>query len=201
MPWTGNGRFAVPNVPDTTDPEYTIGFSPQLVAGGSSDGTALPDDIRIGKRRPPVDGGSYNNPHWQAVMNSDRLRRHSVDHLEGMWRVRQARIPAPRVPTWEQERPPTRPTATYSPTGYYFTAPHPHPRNAVDAIGPDAVLHFSLADHRRLYKTMTQKPQGRIGVNSYRASPRPWDENLFIPPPAGTNPGLGGIAGNRSYRA
>lgn len=201
MPWRGNGRFAVPAVPETTDPEYTTAFSPRLVSGGSADGTSLPDNVRIGQRVVPVQGGTYNRPDWQAKRNSDRLRRHSKERISPMWRVRQERIPAPRVPRWEQDRPPTRPTAQYSPTGYLVVIPKHIPRNAADAIGPDAVLHFSLADHRRKYPTMTQKPQGRMGVNSYRASPRPWDENLFIPPPAGANPSMGALSGNRSYRA
>lgn len=198
--WSRNPRFAVPGVPETTDPEYTTGFSPHLKSGGSSDGTALPDDIRIGTREPIV-GENYNDPTWQAKRNSDRLRRHSGDVLSPMWRVRQERVPPPRMPIWEQDRPPTRPTASYSPTGYLFTRPWHIPRNAADAIGPDAVLHFSLADHRRKYPTMTQRPQGRVGVNSYRASPRPWDENLFIAPSAGADPRLGTLSGNRSYRA
>lgn len=198
--WTGNGRYAVPAVPETTDPEYTTAFSPRLKAGGSPDGSALPDDIRIGTREPPV-GENYNEPGWQAKRNSDRLRRHSLDRSTGMWRVRQERIPKPTMPIWDQDRPPTRPTAQCSPTGYTFQRPWHIPRNAAEALGPGAVLHFSLADHRRLYQINTQKPQGRVGVNTYRASPRPWDENLFVPPPAGGAVPQGRIAGNRAFRA
>jgi hypothetical protein len=201
-PWSGNGRYAVPQIPDTTDPEYTTAFSPKLKPGGSPDGSQLPDDIRIGTREPIV-GENYNEPGWQARRNSDRLFRHAEEQQRGMWRVRQDRVPAPRMPIWEQERRPTRPTASCSPLGYLKVIPKHIPRNAAEALGPDAVLHFSLADHRRLYAISTQKPQGRVGVNSYRASPRPWDENLFIPPPAGgvATQQPSRISGNRAFRA
>lgn len=195
--WGGPGRYAVKQVPESTDPEWTTGFSPQLKAGGSTDGSALPDDIRTGHREPPV-GENYNDPAWQARQNSEFLKRHSDDHTEEMWKVQQRRVPGGQNPLWVQDREPTRPTARNSPTGYAFQRYWHVPRNAADALGENAVLHFSLADHRRKYQIMTMKPQGRLGVNTYRADPRPWDENLYIPPPAGQH--LGGIAGNRNFR-
>lgn len=195
--WGGPGRYAVKDVPESTDPDYTTGYSPELRAGGSPDGSALPDDVRIGRRKPPV-GENYNEPQWQAHQNSEHLRRHSVEQTAEMWKVQQRKVPGGQNPLWTQDRAPKRPTAENSPTGYAFQRPWHVPRNAADALGEDATLHFSLADHRRKYQIMSMKPQGRLGVNTYRADPRPWDENLFIPPPAGQH--LGGIAGSRTFR-
>jgi hypothetical protein len=202
--WGGAGRYSVPGVEATTDPEYTTGFSPTLKSGGSSDGSQLPDNVRIDKREPPV-GENYNDPEWQARQNSEGLRRHQDDETREMWKVRQAKVPAPHVPLWTQERAPTRPTATNSPTGYAFQRPWHIPRNVNDVMGPGAVSstgasleHFSLADHRRRYEILGMKPQGRMGVNSYRATPRPWDEQLFIAPEPPARQST--ITGTRSFR-
>lgn len=199
--WGGPGRYSVPGIYETTDPNYTTGFSPELKSGGSSTGAEQPDAIRIGSRKlnGPTAGGNYNDPKWRARQNVEKLERQTEDHTEEMWKVRQQRLPAPNVPIWKQERPPTRPTATNSPTGYYFQRPWHIPRNVKDVLGEQATAHFSMADHRRKYEIMGQKPQGRIGVNTYRATPRPWDENLVIVPPSGPNV-TGGIAGNRAWR-
>lgn len=196
--WAGPGRYSVPDVPESTDPDWTTGYSPTLKAGGSPDGSALPDDIRTGHREPPP-----NNPNdhaWNAVRQSEFHQRHSVETTSEMWQVQQHTVPRPRVPLWEQDRLPVRPTATNSPTGYAFTRPWHIPRNIHDAIGEDAVAHFSMADHRRNFEIMGMVPRGRTGVNTYRATPRPWDEQLFIPPPAGQKEMLGGIAGNQNFR-
>jgi hypothetical protein len=200
MIWAGPGRFSVPNVPDTTDPDYTLGFSPHLVSGGSPDGSELPDDIRTGHREPagPGAGGTYNAPKWQNRRNAEKLQRQTFDHTDVMWSVRQRKVHTPRYPIWDQERAPKRPTATNSPTGYAFRRPWNIPRHIKDVLGEDATAHFSLADHRRKYEIMGQRPMGRLGVNTYRAAPRPWDENLYIPPGAGQKPN--GIAGNRTWR-
>lgn len=204
--WGGPGRYSVPGVDVTTDPDYTTGFSPTLRSGGSPDGSQLPDDVRTGRREPPV-GENYNEPQWKARQNSEKLMRHSVEHTEEMWQVKQRRIPAPRVPLWEQERAPIRPTATNSPSGYAFTRPWHIPRNVADALGPGAkgpngetLQHFSLADHRRRYEIMGMKPQGRVGVNSYRVTPRPWDEQLFVAPQANQQAAQPTPVGRRAYR-
>lgn len=202
--WANNARYTVPTVDTTNDPTYTLGFSPALKADGSSDGSALPDAIRIGRKKPPATEGkgTYNVPHWQLVQDSEQNRRYQEDHMDTMWNVQQRRVPPPNVPLWSQERAPIRPTATYSPTGYAVTRPWHIPRNIKDAVGPDATTHFSMADHRRKYAILTQKPQNRTGVNTYRATPTPWDANLFVAPGAPdarpvTNTATGG---RRSFR-
>lgn len=195
--WASN-RYAVPDIPESTDPEYTLGFSPQLKADGSPDGSMLPDDIRTGHREPPP-----NDPN-QHGYNDHRSRefrsRHSVEFYSEGWHTKQEKIPAPRVPRWEQELAPTRPTADRSPSNYLFQRPWHIPRNIKDALGEEATAHFSLADHRRKYEIMGMRPQGRLGTNTYRASPRPWDENLFVAPQATDTPSPMGVPGNRSHR-
>lgn len=202
--WGGPGRYSVPSVDSTTDPDYTTGFSPTLRAGGSPDGTQLPDDVRIGQRELPV-GENYNDPKWQAIQNSEFLQRHSVEQTGEMWSVQQRKIPAPQVPLWTQERAPIRPTATNSPTGYTFQRPWHIPRNVADVYTEDSVAisgasrqHFSMADHRRRYEVMGMKPQGRMGVNTYRANPQPWDQSLYVAPSASQAPNS--ITGTRSFR-
>lgn len=194
----GNQRYAVAGVDKTTDPDYTTGYSPQLKAGGSASGEALPDSMRIGKRESPIPGRNYNDPRWQRREDSEFLKRMSVEEYELQGNVRQYKVPAPRVPYWEQERLPTRPSATRSPAYRTFQRPWHIPRNIKDALGENAVQHFSMADHYRPFPIFGMAPRGRIGTNTYRAQPRPWDENLYVPPAAGQAPS--GIAGNRTYR-
>lgn len=199
----GNQRYAVRDVPESTDPEYTTGYSPPLVAGGSSSGDALPDNVRIGHRETPIPGRNWNDPRWQAQTDAEYLRRHSEEHTEIDWHVRQQKAPTPNHPLWLQERMPVRPTADMAPMGRTFQRPWHIPRNAKDALGETATLHVSLADHRRIHPITSapvhgMRPMGRMGTNTYRPQPRPWDENLFNPPPAGMD--AGGIAGNRAWR-
>jgi hypothetical protein len=178
----GPGRYAVPDIPESTDPEYTNGFSPQLATRGSSDGTMLPDNIRIGTREPPEN--DPNDREYNARRYSEFHKRHSVETTTVGWKVQQHKVPAGQNPLWTQERLPTRPTATDAPAGYMFTRPWHIPRNIKDAVGEDAVAHLSMADHRRDYEIFGMQPQGGIGVNTFRPSVRPWDDNLYLPPRA-----------------
>lgn len=189
----GPGRYSVPDIPDTTDPDYTDGYSPQISVAGSADGTKLPSDIRIGRRNPPPNDPNdreYSRRRW-----SDFLRRTSVERVsEAQPRIRQERPYVPVYPDAVQEKPPTRPTATQAPTDSLVTRPWHVPRNAADAIGEGARLHFSLADHRRMYPIMLQQPRGGVGNNIFRKAPVPWDANLYVAEeaPLSTNPGLFG---------
>lgn len=203
MVFGGNQRYAVKDIPETTDPEYTLGYSPELRAGGSSTGEALPDDVRIGKRETPIPGRNWNDPRWQAKEDSEFLERHSVEDYEVRGPVQQRKAPTPNHPLWYQERLPIRPSATRSPAYATFQRPWHIPRNAKDALGEDAVTHLSLADHRRMYPISAapqhgMRPMGRLGTNTYRPQPQPWDKDLFVPPKAGME--TGAIAGNRAYR-
>lgn len=196
--WGGPGRYSVMDIPESTDPEYQLGGSPALAATGSPDGTMLPDDIRIGTREPPPNDPNRTDVNQRRY--SDFHRRHSVEQTTVGWDVQQYKVPAGQNPLWTQERLPIRPTATRSPLGYAFRRPEHHPRNIKDAVGEDAQDHFSLADHRRAYEIYGQKPQGGVGMNTYRVQPTPWDNNLFVPP-APINDVVQGVFGARGFRA
>lgn len=189
----GPGRYAVPDVPETTDPEWTDGFSPHLAAGGSYDGTRFPDIIRIGKRKPPPN--DPNDKHYTAVRDAEKARRLTVEHVtEPQPRIRQSGPYVPPIPDQVQPKLPTRRTATMAPSDAILTRPWHVPRNATDALGPNAVLHFSMADHRRNYPIMMMQPRGGIGINNIRNQPVPWDTELYVqhePAPPNT-PGLFG---------
>lgn len=193
----GPGRYSVADIPESTDPDYTTGFSPELVSGGSPDGSALPSDIRIGRREAPPN--DPNDHEYNALRTSEFHKRHSVEDTTTGWKVQQYKVPAGQNPLWTQERAPIRPTADNAPMGYQHKRPWHIPRNIKDAVGEDAVAHFSLADHRRAFEIMGMKPQGGVGANTFRADPKPWDEALFIPPTAGDIPATS-FSGNRSHR-
>jgi hypothetical protein len=196
--WAGYGRYAVRDVPESTDPEYTDGFSPELATTGSPDGTKLPDDIRIGKREPPVN--DPNNRGYTQRRYSDFYRRISDEEtIAGVgWKTHQAKRAIPVVPNWAQDPISKRPTADMSPRPYQHRRPWHIPRNIKDAVGEEAVAHFSLADHRRTFEIYGMKPQGGIGTNTFRPSVTPWDQELYVPPqPVDyTQPGI-----RRGFRA
>lgn len=196
-----NMRYAVKDIPDSTDPTYTDGYSPEL--HNSSNGSALPDDIRMGTRQPPLN--DPNDPKYLYRRESDRIQRESDEQTITGWKVKQQKVAAPIVPEWSQERMPIRPTADDSPTGYMFTRPWHIPRNIEDAVGEGALTHLSMADHRRAYPIGTMVPRGGIGVNTYRADPSPWDEDLqtAVRPSYRDDPGgilTSAAGGNRTWR-
>lgn len=177
--WAGPGRYSVPDIPESTDPTYVDGaYATELNVAGSPTGT--PDDIRIGTRKRPPN--SPQDPEVYHRRYNEFYQRLAVERTDVNWHVQQYKVPAPQVPIWTQERLPTRPTADLAPMPYMFRRPEHRPRNIKDAIDGTAVEHFSMADHRRTWEIMGQKPQGGIGINTYRAPVRPWDENNFIPP-------------------
>lgn len=206
--WRASPRFAVRDAPDADTPGYGEEAYPQLRVG--SEGT-IPDDIRIGKREAPPNAFVDI---WPKPGEIDRQKRQSDER--GMytgWNVRQedAQPAPPRVPEWTQDIPPSRPTANDSPTVSCFTRYWHIPRNVEEIYGPGSESqpgllrrHGSLADHRRKYAIMTQVPRGKVGVNTYRKDPIPWDENLFnapIPTTPAQGTGFNSIAGNRSFRS
>jgi hypothetical protein len=191
----GPGRYSVPDIPDSTDPDYTDGFSPEMAVAGSADGTKIPSDIRIGRREPPLN--DPNDRRYSNIRNSEQHRRYSVERTAlGQTYVgpSQAKPNKPYIPDLEQEKLPTRPTATTAPTDNLLHRPWHIPRNAADALGPFATLHFSMADHRRRYPIMLQQPRGGVGNNILRKQPPAWDRDLYIvqEPVHTTNPSLFG---------
>lgn len=168
-----HAAYTVPDIPESTDPDYRDGYAPPLHVGPSS----TPDDIRIGRREPPLN--DPNDYEYYQDQSRDYLHRHSVEETTTHWDVVQHKLPTPNNPYWTQERKPIRPTADDSPTSYWFKRPWHIPRNIKDVLGEDAVTHQSMADHRRDYNIGGMKPQGIVGVNTFRRHPVPWDENLI----------------------
>jgi hypothetical protein len=155
-----------------------------------------PSDIRIGSREAPPN--DPNDRDYNATVYSEQRQRYSVEQTTVGWKVQQHTVQRPIVPEWTQDRLPVRPTADMAPAGYQFQRPWHIPRNIKDAVGEDAVTHFSMADHKRVTEIYGMAPQGRLGANTYRANPRPWDAELYYPPDdANLN---GAVYGNRSFR-
>lgn len=194
----GYGPYAVPDVPETTDPEFTVGFSPELRV--SPDGSALPDDIRIGHRKPPPN--DPNDKSYTALRDAEKAHRLTAEDTTTSWNVQQHKVAGGQNPLWEQERAPIRPSATRSPLGYLHQRPWHIPRNIKDAIGEDATAHFSLADHRRAFQIYGMAPRGGVGVNTYRMDPKPWDTNLVqrTTPVETGEPLKNLVGGNRAHR-
>lgn len=186
-------------------PGYGEEAYPALRVG--SEGT-VPDDIRIGRREPPPNAFVDI---WPKPGELNRQARQADETNRTPFKVRQQKPPAPSVPEWTQERMPIRPTATDAPMAYGMRRDWHIPRNVEEVYGDGAETrpgqkrrHFSMAGHRRDYAILTQVPRGKLGVNTYRKDPGPWDSRLYnaaVPtlPPQGT--GYNGIAGNRSYRS
>lgn len=194
--------YAVPDIPESTDPEYSQDDGPDLrVTGGTGE---LPDSIRVGKREPPGEPHIDNDPVYWRRRTADRFLRQADETTFESWNVRQTRVEIPLIPDQVQEKLHTRRTAIRSPLGYMFTRPWHRPRHVKDALGEGAIDHISMADHRRAYEIYGMAPRGTLGVNTYRLDPLPWDREL-VAPLAQTTPDtsvrLAGVqAGNRSYR-
>jgi hypothetical protein len=171
--------YAVPDIPESTDPENTDGgYSPVLRVTGAS-GT-LPDAIRVGAVEPPENDPNVRE--YNARRTAEFHQRHSDEATYGTWDVRQSQPYVPPIPDQVQEKLPVRRTAVRSPLGYLFTRPWHIPRTVHAIFGGDPVDHVSLADHRRDYEIYGMAPQGRLGANTFRKDPTPWDRFLTVQP-------------------
>lgn len=185
--------YAAPSEDDTV-PEYeNDGFSPSLGAGSEGN---LPDEIRTGKREPIFGGPHQEDIH--LVRGEDNLRRRDdEEQVSTGWNTRQEKPILGVIPEQVQDIGPSRPTASMGPNTYLFQRPWEIPESTGE--------HVSMADHRREYEIYGMRPQGDVGVNSYRADPKPWDRNLhYNPRPVEDASGLAAalrIGGNRTYRA
>lgn len=192
---TRNHRYTVPDAPSTTDPGYDQEVEGQLHTGPHS----VPSDVRIGVREPQRT--SPNDTAYVARRESDRFARQSDERTAPLVNIHQQKVAGGQNPLWVQERLPTRPTADDRPSygqvrRYWHLA-----RNIKDAVGEHAVAHFSLAGHRRLYEIYGMKPQNKIGANTFRKDPQPWDRNLVVAPTASDSANTQLFAsGNRNYR-
>jgi hypothetical protein len=175
-------------------------FAPTLHPEGFADPPGVPDPIRTGREEPKQ---FASDPQWDIRRGADLNQRRTVEtSLSTGWYTKHDYDAVPfdlaRVPE-AVDVPDTRPTQRYGPNSYLFVRgdfpPMPPPRTG---------QHFSLADHRRITEIMGQRPHDRLGVNTYRVEPQPWDTALVVGPPLETQTGAvraSSISGNRSYRA
>lgn len=192
---SGRKSYAAPGDFDAATPEYEQdGFSPSL--GPGSEGF-LPDEIRTGKREPV-----YGGPHQQDInvdRGTDDLRRRDDEYQQSTgWHTKQSKPEIAPIPEQVQDIGPSRPTANMGQNSYLFMRPWERPESSGQ--------HLSMADHRRNYPIYGMRPQGDVGVNTYRLDPKPWDASLHYNPPrqpesAGPLAAALAIGGNRSYRA
>lgn len=180
-------------------PDLQDGFAPTLQPD-FADPPGSPDPIRMNRREPPP---TTYEPERSVHRGVDFLRRLSVEtqHSTG-WRVEQDWDQVPLDPSrvaMAQDKLPTRPTAVMGQNTYL------HLRGDFPERPPYCTgEHFSFADHRRLNLIMGQRPRDRMGVNTYRKEPAPWDSGLQVLPEtegARTAIAVGRLSGNRSYRA
>lgn len=200
---TGSGvyysRYAVKDIPESTDPEYQDGYATELDPTYESGTT--PDPIRTGQQEPPI-----NDPNVRAY-NKRRFRDYfkrisdANEETTTGWDVKQSKVPPGQNPMWTDERMPVRPTATSAPMGHMFTRDWHIPRFLHD-IDPSITNHISMADHRRQYEIFGMRTRDRVGVNTFRLDPQPWDQGLYPPDQtaAFSPPDTGAQSGSRSYR-
>lgn len=187
--------YAVPD--DDATPGYDQdGYSPGL--GEQSEGN-IPDPIRVQKAEPLFGGPTQHNIHLRRGLDNIHRRDDEMQISTG-WTTRQEKPVIAVIPEQVQDIGPSRPTAAMGPNNQLFMRPWDRPPE--DFTGE----HLSMADHRRKYEIYGMKPQGDVGVNTYRKDPAPWDTNLHYNPPrvptetqAAATAALS-IGGNRNYR-
>jgi hypothetical protein len=193
-----NPRYAVPDVPETTDEDRTWAIGQVGLFQGPQ---SVPSDIRMGTREPPLN--DPNDREYLYRRESDQILRRQDEQWDVLPHDIRQGVKRPGVyPDQVQAKLPTRPTADDSPNGYKTVIPKHHPRFIQDALGENAEDHISLADHRRAYPVNTMVPRGKLGVNTYRRDPRPWDEDLIVTGQPSRDPGILSSAsgGNRAWR-
>lgn len=192
-------KYAVPDIPDSTDPDYETGYATELDPDYESGTT--PDPIRTGRQEPPIN--DPNNRRYNERRNQDFFRRieEADEETDTGWNVKQQPVPPGQNPLWEDDRPATRPTANNSPLNYLFSRYWHIPRFAHD-IDPDMEDHVSMADHRRAYQIFGMRSNDRVGVNTFRLDPQPWDSGLYPPDQhrEPDPPSTAAQSGNRAFR-
>lgn len=191
-----HARYAVPDMPDAAVEGYDEENSPQL---GPQDVPSTPDPVRTNRVEPHVT--NPNDRAYSKRVYGEKLNRQSDDITHESWNVQQHKVPPGQDPKWKQEREPIRPSAVRSPLGYMFERYWHIPRNINDAV-PGSEDHISMADHRRVYPIYGQMPRDRVGTNTFRLDPQPWDRGLVSSQNVTSEPLTAGGAqlGNRAFR-
>lgn len=192
-----NSRYTVPAPPGSEEPGYDTEAAPPL---GFDETPSVPDPIRLNRREPPEN--DPNDREYWRLRTAEFHNRHSVEQTVTSWDTRQETAAGGQNPLWEQERLHSRPSAVRSPLGYLFYRPWPLPRVGKDVVGEDFVDHISMADHRREFEIFGMRSGNRVGTNTFRVDPRPWDRDLYPPDQTvGPTQHTGSAQpGNRSYR-
>jgi hypothetical protein len=179
-------------------PDYQDGFAPTLHPD-IADPPGTPDPIRTMRREPPV--FTYE-PTRSEHRGLDFLKRLSVETAQSTgWDIQQYQDAVPFDPARQPmpgSNPPSRPTAHMGQNTYL------HLRGDFPERPPFRTgAHFSMADHKRRYLIMGQRPQDRMGVNTYRQEPTPWDSTLTSAPIDANQATVraSSLSGNRTYRA
>lgn len=195
--YIGVNSYAVTQSPDSAQRGYTTAYATSLQSGGSTTGT--PSSLRIGTREEPEN--DPNDKAYNRKRHRSFFRRHKVEETTLGWNVKQRRIPPPNVPEWNKTPAQERPTQNDSPDGYRFTRPWHIPRPIQQIFGTGAVAHFSMANHKRVTEINGMEPRGQLGVNTYRAQPRPWDEDITVrPEPVSGTEYASNVFGNTAQR-
>jgi len=116
------------------------------------------------------------NPQRPAAENHEYVTRHAeleTLHATGWEELQQypgtSFLNNPRFRRYDSPRVLTR---AMGPNTYAFTRRWTRPQSTG--------VHFSMADHRRTYPVGGMKPTGRIGNNTFRLDPAPWDADRYI---------------------
>lgn len=167
-----NPRYAVPR--DSITPGFS-GWEPvspsatELRIG--ADGTT-PDIRRIQQWDSPPESP---DPRRALYENAERVTRHAeleTLHATGWEELQEyPGLAFMKHPRWRPYYS-IRPTSRMGPNTYAFTRRWSIPQSTG--------VHFSLADHRRNFPVGGMKPQGRIGENTYRLDPAPWDADRYV---------------------
>lgn len=178
-----DSAYAVPGIEEDAPYIDELGWSPHLRLST----TETPDSARLGDR-PLRDfySDSYPNPEqFYDERDSSAAIRHSVEDIDANgWKEvqgvdagdRRWADPAMRTPP-----PDNRVTQDMSPRSYSYTRPFDQQNKS--GARYFSQLHFSMADHRRVYEVPDMAPV-RTARNTYRMDPPPWDANLVdVPAP------------------
>ena len=174
-------------------------LSPEETPDGTRTGVIPRRDFRATPDAPQA---------WYENKEQDTRRRESVTSLDADgWEEQKNQLHRAPDPRWTAT-PEPRPTTRMSPANWSFTRPF-----AENYTGTERFLngvHFSMADHRRVYPILGMNPPKHQTMNTYRIDPPPWDVNETITPADTTPPPQSGgriiavdvspTPGNRSWR-
>lgn len=179
--------YAVPG-PDAADSDGwwdATGFATSLRLSP----TGTPDATRLGQlpvyetREGAGDPEAFAHTYRDEINTRHRVEDQDADGFETQ--VQFARY-APRPEPTRDGEAGIRPTGRMSPLTYVFT--RPFGRGTARFMNGE---HFSMADHRRDYPIHGMSSPRKVGRNTFRLEPEPWDtDNVQLPPSTDGSPDL-----------